>query len=343
MIEPIEPIELTVAIPTYNGAQRLPDLLRRLQTQTGVEALNWEVLVVDNNSSDSTAAIVRSFQAKFPCPLRYCFEPQQGAGHARQRAVRESHSELIGFLDDDNWPDETWVSAAWAFAQQYPQAGAYCSRISADYEIDPPLGFQRLQAFLAINERGETPRLYAPENPVLPTTAGLVVRKSAWLETVPSQPSPHRKWLKRADGNDCGEDMEVLTYIQRSDWEIWYNPAMRTRHQIPARRLERQYLLALFRSIGLSRAAMRSMRIKSWQQPVLLLYSLNDLRKAARHWLKYRNDLATDLTAACELQLLVWSSLSPFQMWRARWKELPFMPVGLKLPAGLKRLFQNCF
>lgn len=308
-------VHITVAIPTYNGEQRLPELLRRLQAQIGVERLNWEVLVVDNNSTDATAAIVQAFSADFPCPLRYCFESVQGAGAARQRAIREASSELIGFLDDDNWPMPDWVAAAYEFAQQHPQAGAYCSRISADYEVEPPPSFQRLQLFLAINERGSQPSLYDSRHPVLPSTAGLVVRKTAWLETVPSALPSHRHWLKRADGNDCSEDVEALTYMQRSDWEIWYNPAMQTRHQIPARRLERDYLLALFRSLGLSRAMTRSVGKPSWQSPLLLLYSLNDLRKAVGHWLKYRRQLSTDLVAACELQLLTWSALSPFKMW----------------------------
>ncbi len=309
-------IQLTVAIPTYNGEQRLPDLLRHLQAQVTVDDLSWEVLVVDNNSTDATAAVVQAFQADFPCPLRYCFEPVQGAGAARQLAVREAKGEIIGFLDDDNWPEPTWVAAAYAFAQQYPQAGAYCSRISANYEVAPPDGFQRLQMYLAINERGSKPSLYAPEHPVLPSTAGLVVRRSAWLETVPPDLASRRHWLKRSDGNDCSEDVEALSYMQRSCWQIWYNPAMQTWHQIPARRLERDYLLALFRSLGLSRAMTRMAGKPSWRMPLLLVYSLNDLRKVARHWFKYRQQLATDLTAACELQLLVWSALSPFhQMW----------------------------
>ncbi|MGB5969814.1 MAG: glycosyltransferase, partial [Spirulinaceae cyanobacterium] len=47
-------VDFTVAIPTYNGATRLPQVLDKLKLQTGIEQLNWEILVVDNNSSDST-------------------------------------------------------------------------------------------------------------------------------------------------------------------------------------------------------------------------------------------------------------------------------------------------
>uniref|UniRef100_A0ACD5GQF4 Glycosyltransferase n=1 Tax=Desertifilum tharense IPPAS B-1220 TaxID=1781255 RepID=A0ACD5GQF4_9CYAN len=53
----------------------------------------------------ATAEIVREYQAILPqhSQLRYCFEPEQGAAFARQKAVEEAQGELIGFLDDDNW------------------------------------------------------------------------------------------------------------------------------------------------------------------------------------------------------------------------------------------------
>lgn len=55
-------VDFTVAIPTYNGAQRLPDVLEALKLQTGTESFIWEVLVVDNNSQDTTAEVVKAYQ-----------------------------------------------------------------------------------------------------------------------------------------------------------------------------------------------------------------------------------------------------------------------------------------
>ncbi|MFM7425539.1 MAG: hormogonium polysaccharide biosynthesis glycosyltransferase HpsE, partial [Elainella sp.] len=279
------PIAFTVAIPTYNGAQRLPEVLRRLQAQVDLADLSWEVLVVDNNSSDETGSVIQAFQTDFPCPLRYLFEPQQGAGAARQLAIRAAQADLIGFIDDDLWPEPDWVMAAYRFGQQHPQSGAYGSRVSADYEVPPPPKFKRIQAFLAITERGDLPRLYPPSQRLLPPGAGLVIRKTAWLAAVPIQPPSNWLKFKRADGNDCGEDISALTYIHRCGWEVWYNPQMQLRHQIPARRLDRAYLLPLFRSIGLSRVITRLTAVPAWQQPLLLLaYSLSDLVKLLRHW-----------------------------------------------------------
>ena len=75
-------IDFTVAIPTYNGETRLPEVLDQVRKQVDTESLQWEVIVIDNNSTDNTAKVVRKYQADWPggCPLRYYFEAQQGAG-----------------------------------------------------------------------------------------------------------------------------------------------------------------------------------------------------------------------------------------------------------------------
>jgi glycosyltransferase involved in cell wall biosynthesis len=309
--------DFTVAIPTYNGEYRLPELLERLRSQQVPAGLSWEVLVVDNNSQDQTAAVIQAFQTSFPVPLHYCWEPRQGVGYARQTAIATATSEWVGFLDDDNLPDPTWVVAAYEFAQAHPQAGAIGSQIRGEFETPPPQTLKRILPFLAITERGSKPLKYEPHKKLLPPGAGLVVRKQAWLNAMPNAMpkagSLASVGFKRSDGNDCSEDLETLLYIQRSGWEIWYNPEMKTTHKIPDWRLERDYLMPLFRSIGLSRHATRMLSLQCWQKPLMLwAYLANDLRKILSHYLKYRTQFKTDLAAACEMQLFVSSLISPF-------------------------------
>jgi glycosyltransferase involved in cell wall biosynthesis len=309
----MDTVEFTVAIPTYNGEHRLPDVLERLQTQTNVDGLAWEVIVVDNNSQDKTAKVVRDYQANFPCPLRYVVEPQQGAGFARKRAIKEAQSELVGFLDDDNLPAPTWVSSAIAFAQTHPNAGAYGSRIYGDFEVEPSPELQRVIPFLAITERGAKPLLYEPAKKLLPPSAGLVVRKQAWVRSVPS----HTILTGRTEGSMLtGEDLEAISYIQQAGWEIWYNAEMEIVHKIPHWRLEREYLLPFFRGIGLGRYVTRMLSVNPKKRLLMLCaYTANDLRKIVLHLLKYRTRVKTDLAAACELELFVSSLISPLYLY----------------------------
>lgn len=306
-------VDFTVAIPTYNGEHRLPEVLDCLRSQTGISSLSWEIIVVDNNSRDGTADVVRRYQANFPCPIRYCLEYKQGAAYARKRAVSEAHSDLVGFLDDDNLPAPNWIAAAYAFAQAHPAAGAFGSRIQGHFEVEPPENLKRLLPFLAITERGSAPLLYNPRQNLLPPSAGLVVRRQVWLEHVPQ----HTILSGRVEGSMItGEDLEALSHIQQSDWEIWYNPEMMLTHKIPHWRLERAYLIPFFRGIGLGRYVTRMISVKPWQRPAMLLaYLLNDSRKILLHLLKHRTRVRTDLATACELELYVSSLISPLYLY----------------------------
>lgn len=307
-------VDFTVVIPTYNGEHRLPQVLDKLRSQLNTDHFLWEIYVVDNNSSDQTAQVVHQYQTHSSTPIHYIMETRQGAGFARQRAMKEACSSLVGFLDDDNIPDEHWVSEAYQFAQDYPHAGAYASRIDGDFEGDVPPDFDRLLPFFALTQRGSLPRLYDPKQKILPPSAGLVLRKQAWVDNVPS----HLILGGRVNGNMLtGEDIEMLSYIQQSTWEIWYNPTMKVTHKIPKSRFQRNYLIPFFRGIGRSRHVTRMLSVRPWQRPFMFVaYLVNDLRKIIRHYLQHgRQEIQSSLVLACELELFFHSLISPFYLW----------------------------
>ena len=308
-------MDFTVVIPTYNGEHRLPLVFDKLQSQLNTDHFSWEICVVDNNSSDQTAAVIHHVQAHSSIPIHYILETRQGAGFARQRAMHETHSPLVGFLDDDNIPDQHWVSAAYQFAQDYPTAGAYASRIDGEFEGDIPPNFERLLPFFALTQRGSRPRLYDPKQKILPPSAGLVLRKQAWVDHVPK----HLILGGRINGNMLtGEDLEMLSYIQQSAWDIWYNPTMRVIHKIPQTRFQRSYLIPFFRGIGRSRHVTRMLSVSPWQRPFMFVaYLLNDLRKIMGHYLQYgHGQIQSSLVLACEFELFCHSFMSPFYLWR---------------------------
>ena len=313
--------DLSVAIRTYNGAERLPALLEGLCNQVATDSLNWEIIVVDNNSTDGTRQLIERYQRRnIGCPLRYVFEPRQGASFARQRAIVEAQGTWIGFLDDDNVPANNWVCSAHRFGLSHPQAAAFGSQIHARYEVSPPQGFERIAAFFPIVEREEvicfTTGWRAMSN-LVPPGAGLVIRKSAWQQHVPQE-----LVLKGPVGSalsEKGEDVESLLHLKKAGWEIWFNPDMHIEHRIPRRRFERQYLLDFFWGIGLSKYTTRMVPYQRWQRPFMVgLYLLNDTQKIIRHVIRHRQNVRRDLVAACEFQLLLSSLWGPFYRWQQR-------------------------
>lgn len=310
-------LDITVAIRTYNGAARLPLVLDRLRSQIQTDSIQWEVVVIDNNSNDETAKIICTYQNNWlpSCQLRYIFEPQQGAAIARKRAIQEAKGTLIGFIDDDNLPAPNWVAAAVAFAQTHTNAGAYGSRILPEYEVEPPKNFQRIAHYLPTNTHKKSFR-YDSYQKGLPVGAGLVIRKQVWLEHVLGKqiiqgPVGKELFLK-------GEETEALSFIKQSKWEIWNNAEMTIVHRIPKWRLEKEYLVKFFRVIGLSQHRLRMLRYQPWQRPFIFpLLLSNDIRKVGLHFIKHRSAINTDTVVSCEMQFLLGRLLSPFYIWKS--------------------------
>ena len=312
-------ISFTVAIPTYNGASRLSELLDNLLAQITPDNFVWQVIVVDNNSTDNTADVIKDYQSRWQGErsLVYAFEDQQGAAFARQKAMQLAQSELVGFLDDDVVPSSDWVAEAYQFGLDNPRAGAYGGKISGCFEIAPPEGFERIQSFLALRNRGSSPHLYNPKFLSMPPSAAWVVRRHAWLEHVPEKPL-----LGGRTGKSMvqGDDYEPLLYLYKAGWEIWYAPKMCVEHMIPARRLEKDYLIALSRGCGLCVCQLRlTAAAKGWEQPATFMkVTAGNFKRLVPHLLEHRFNVWSDIVTQCEFEFFLSSFLSSFYYLRNR-------------------------
>lgn len=316
-------MDLTVAICTYNGEHRIPEVLEYLQQQVQTEGITWEVLVIDNNSTDKTAEVVANFAKNWQniSAIRYVFEPQQGTTYARKRAIQEAKSELVAFLDDDNLPSQNWVLEAYQFSKEHPQAGAYGGNIHAKLDREPPAYFDQIKLLLAVYDRGNQPFCYArsAKPRKIPAAPGSVIRKQAWNDAVPQHLLLQGRDEKHQTLLGACEDLEVMYHIQNSDWQVWHNPKMEVWHHIPNHRLKAEYLLKIARTSGYSNHALRLARITGIQRyllPVLtLLYLLSDGYKLATFWLKNYSILEAEINQNCEYQSRIGRFLSPFILW----------------------------
>ncbi|MGB3405553.1 MAG: hormogonium polysaccharide biosynthesis glycosyltransferase HpsE [Microcoleaceae cyanobacterium] len=316
-------MDLTVAICTYNGENRVPEVLEYLQQQVHTEAVNWEILVVDNNSTDQTAKIIDKFTQNWQnnSKIRYIFEPQQGTTYARKRAIKEAKSELVAFLDDDNLPNKNWVYEVYQFSQENPKVGAYGGNIHAKLDQPPPPYFDQVKLLLAIHNRGDKPFCYArsAKPRKIPVAPGSVIRKTAWREAVPTNLLLQGRDEKHQTLLGACEDLEVMYYIQNSDWEVWHNPKMEIWHHIPSHRLKPEYLLKISRTSGYSNHALRLARMTKLQRyfaPLFTgLYLVSDGYKLVSYKLKNSKNFHQDIGQACEYQSRIGRFLSPFIVW----------------------------
>ncbi|MGC9526206.1 MAG: hormogonium polysaccharide biosynthesis glycosyltransferase HpsE [Limnospira sp.] len=301
-------MDFSVVIPTYNGAKQLPGVLEKLRSQTGTEEIDWEILVVDNNSSDETAKVVRELQSTWnlQVPLKYVFERRQGLTYARTRGIEETEGQFIGFLDDDNFPNSDWVLQAYLFGNQYPKAGIYGGQIHAVYQTEPPENFKRIEHLvLAMRESDEQPFRFNPELLQLPSGAGLVLRRKALLESIDLECIAS---ISRGDN-----DYELSLYLYKNGWEIWYNPTLHVDHLIPPERLEKKYVLSLAYRYGLYTFGFRVILAKNLWQKFLLFFRVmfGGFKRVILHLKKHKTKVKSDLANACELNFFWASAISP--------------------------------
>lgn len=238
----------TVIICTFNNAISLARTLEHLTRQTAGN--DFPIFVVDNNSTDNSAAMVAGFSEKLP-GLRYLLEMQQGQIHARRRGVAETTTEWLAFVDDDNSLAPEWMKNAVEFAARSPGCGAFAGKNVIDWENPPPPLVKDCAYAYAALDLGDDERLLTGEDRWVLRGAGLVCRKRALVET------GWLEWIvctgrKGSSGMSSGDDTEMVMRIARAGYEIRYTPDLTLDHHIAARRLNEDYLIRLHHGFGVA-------------------------------------------------------------------------------------------
>lgn len=102
-------MEISVVLATYNRAASLQTTLATFAEQKVPSGFSWELLIVDNNSTDSTPDMVARFAQSVDFPVRYIFEKRQGRSYALNTGIAEAKGGVIAFTDDDVLLHKTWL------------------------------------------------------------------------------------------------------------------------------------------------------------------------------------------------------------------------------------------
>ena len=122
-------LDISVVVPTFDRGPQLEPLLTSLLDQDA-GALAYEIVVVDNNSTDDTRSIVARVASRDPRGrLRYVFEPRQGVSYARNTGVAQTTAPIVAFLDDDGVPGRDWVREMKRAFDEHPEVDCIGGRI----------------------------------------------------------------------------------------------------------------------------------------------------------------------------------------------------------------------
>jgi glycosyltransferase involved in cell wall biosynthesis len=238
----------SVVIATHNRRDDLRETLASLAALAPDGS--WEVIVVDNNSTDGTRAVVDAAAAAFPAPLHYLFEPEQGRSPALNAGIRRAQGDVIVTTDDDVRVGEDWLT----------QAGAALARLGCAYvggRVLPIWGGPRPAwlpnhggkhwAVIALLDYGDAPIEFGAR---VPLGVNMAFRRSAFERAGLFDPQTGRK-----AGTLLGQEVrEWCIRARAAGLRGFYAPELTLRHIIPASRLNKAYFRRWFYWRGISRA-----------------------------------------------------------------------------------------
>lgn len=130
-------MKLSVIIPTYNRADTIGITIDSLIANQ-LPPSEYEIVVVDNRSTDGTAAIVREAQARSSVPIRYLYEERAGVHYARNRGALEARGELLYFTDDDMVATPAMLEQLMRVFEIDPRIASVSGRVLPRWQVDPP-------------------------------------------------------------------------------------------------------------------------------------------------------------------------------------------------------------
>ena len=231
---------ITVAIPTHNRAATLGATLGSIAALAIPAGAALDCIVVDNGSTDATPAAVEACAKSAPFPIRRVFEPRLGSSFARNRAIAESRSEFIFFIDDDALAEASWAVQMLSALNERALDGA-CGMVLPRWTSPPPPWLGRsLWVKLAVHDREKIESEPAEHAESLANyfSANVGLRRDALTRF-----GNFREDLGNVGGNPMsGEDTELFARIIAGGGRIGFAPRAIVNHLIPAGRMTREYL-----------------------------------------------------------------------------------------------------
>ena len=224
---------VTVVLSTFNRARLLGPAIDALLGQCS-SAPEYEVIVVDNNSTDDTASVIQSrlSAAGSTGRLRYVFEPEQGLSNARNAGIAGARSDIVAFTDDDVRVRADWVRVIKESFDAHPEIACLSGPILPVWESTPPVWLtpRHWLGPLALQDYGDKPLVLDRRTPFSLAGANFAFRGQVFDRIGGFSPAYAR-----------AEDSEFLLRFWRHGYRARYVPAMIIDALVPPERMTKPY------------------------------------------------------------------------------------------------------
>lgn len=236
---------ISIAVCTWNRARLVEQTLESFTRLDIPPGLEWEVVVINNNSPDRTSAVLDSFVSRLP--LRSFLEVQQGIAFARNRAAIEARGDVVLWTDDDVQVRPNWLRDYAKALDDYPDCGFFGGPVELRFEGDPPAwllrGLDAIGGALGqVRVPGDVPIGVGPQ---LPFNCNMAVRREYHL----AMPYDTR-YGRKAGGLVSGEETVFLRGLLDSGVKGRWLSHVGVLHAVPVERQSVAYLRRALNGVG---------------------------------------------------------------------------------------------
>jgi glucosyl-dolichyl phosphate glucuronosyltransferase len=300
MNSPAKVPDVSVIVATYNRCEVVRGAVESLMNQDS-RGTSYEVIVVDNNSTDETRRTLEELCTKYE-DLSYHFEPQQGVSYARNRGIAAARAPILAFTDDDIKPASDWVACVSEGFKRFPEADCIGGKVLPETKTEFPLWLtSKHWTPLALLDMGEEPVVLDVLNGPGLVAANLAVRAAVFKEVGLFQPELQR--VKSFIGSL--EDHEFEMRLGGAKKRLMYLPELIVYAQVLDERLNKAYHRRWYRGHGHFYALMRNQQFESSKARLFDVPSHLYRRTCSNvvDWVRYRVKRNEELQLQQELEL----------------------------------------
>jgi glycosyltransferase involved in cell wall biosynthesis len=231
---------ISVIICCYNSALRLKQTIRHLAEQKMRVGINWEIIIVNNASSDNTTETANAEWQNCSIPgvsFRVIDEAKPGLSNAREKGIQNSNFDYVIFCDDDNWLDAGYVDIAYHTISANPMIATLGGQSTAVADIPLPGWFAVAASNYAVGQQAAQTGDISSRKFLW--GSGIVIRKTLYKSAFANFPSLLTG--RYGDELTSGEDSEMCMRFLLMGYQLFYSAELKFEHFISKERLTPQY------------------------------------------------------------------------------------------------------
>lgn len=240
---------VSVVLCCYNSVNRLPKTLSYLAKQEIQKELVWELIIVNNNSTDTTASVAvniwQSYHTKIP--LTVVEEHKPGLSFAREKGISIAKYNVILFCDDDNWLDKNYVQTVFNTFSENDNLGALGGWCDAVFETYEPEWFSSFRGNFAVGKPQESSGFLVDPKAYL-YGAGLAINRQVY-KTLKHKNFSNILTDRKGKKLSSGGDVELIYALKILGYKVYFNENLHFYHFMTKQRLSWGYLIKLRESM----------------------------------------------------------------------------------------------